>query len=259
MCVKEGYNMDKTFEMWSTFHYFMMIFPFVMAITLYFIFRNKSERTKQWVAILLGFIMLIILILRNVYIFDKRGGLNPEVIPFQVCHFANIIVVFAAVSKKKIYRTIFWCLNFPAGLVSVIFADGLENYSNIWNMQGIAYISGHMLIVVVGLYMLLVKMIEIDFKTFKQMLKVIGVFYILSVFINNWFNHIFSHTNTDANYFYTYKPESGTPLESFFNLGNNINLSGFVFNPIYLLLLAFAGLIIFIIFYGLYLLRNIFN
>lgn len=33
--------MQATFEMWSGFHYFMMIFPFVLAIILYLVARDK--------------------------------------------------------------------------------------------------------------------------------------------------------------------------------------------------------------------------
>lgn len=249
--------MEAQFHMWSSFHYFMMIFPFVLAIGLYYIFRNKQEKTKRIVAIILSVLMVIIIITRSIYVIDTKGGLNPEAIPFQVCHFANFVMLFAALFKNKVIGTIAWCLNFPAGLVSVIFADGLENYSNVLNIQGIAYISGHMLIVTVGLYMLLVNIIRIDKKSLIKMYIIVGAMFLSSIFVNNYFNKIFAHTNTDANYFYTFKPENGTPLEFMFNLGGNVRAFGVTYNPVYILLLILLAVILLYLMYLIYLLRHI--
>ncbi|MFW6009389.1 MAG: hypothetical protein ACOCP8_09020, partial [archaeon] len=235
------------FEMWSYFHYFMMIFPFVLAIILYGLTRNKEFYLQRNIALLMGIILVIILLIRQVYIFNTEGGFNPEVFPFQVCHFANFILLVVAINYKyRVIGAMAWCLNFPAGLSSVIFADGLENYANLLNPQALAYITGHMLIVAMGLYLLLIKMIKIKLKTLFKMYKVVGLLYILSVLVNNWFIDIF---NDKSNYFYTYTPEKGTPLEILFNLGSNINVLGITFNPIYLIALAAVGAIFMFIMY----------
>lgn len=232
--------MTVKFEMWSYFHYFMIIFPFVLVIILYLYSKEKEFSIKRKIALVIGIILVIILFLRQIYIFNQEG-LNPEVFPFQVCHFANFLMLMVAINHRyRVIGAIVWCLNFPAGLVSVIFADGLKNYANILNPQALAYISGHMLIVTMGLYLLMVKMIKIKLKTLFKMYKVIGLLYLLSVLINNWFVDIF---NEKSNYFYTYTPEQGTPLETLFNLGSNINLLGITFNPIYLISLAAVGVI----------------
>ena len=240
-------NMSAQFEMWSYFHYFMIIFPFVLAIILYFFSKEKEFSVQRKIALVLGIILVIILFIRQVYIFNTEGGLNPEVFPFQVCHFANFLMLIVAINKNyRVIGAIAWCLNFPAGLLSVIFADGLENYSNLFNPQALAYISGHMLIVTAGLYLLMIKMIKINKRTLFKMYKVVGLLYLLSVLVNNWFVDIF---NEKANYFYTYTPEKGTPLEPLFNLGSNINFLGITFNPIYLMSLAAIGVIFMYIMY----------
>lgn len=246
------------FKMWSPFHYFMIIFPFLLALFLYYGVRNRSEKAQRRVSLILSIVMILILIVRNTFIWSARGFFNPEVIPFQVCHFANFIFLIASLSKNKVWGTIAWCLNFPAGLVSVIFADGLENnYATMINTQAIAYIAGHMLIVTAGLYMLLTGLIEINWKSMRKMFLVVGSGYFLSVLINSWFNHqLFAHTNMTANYFYTYKPEAGTPLEMMFNLGKTYTAYGIRFNPVYLGLLALVGLIVFLAMYGIYLLKG---
>jgi len=230
--------MRMQFEMWSAFHYFMMIFPFVLGVVLYKITEDKPFATQRKVAIVMGVILIIILAARQIYIFNK-DGLNPEVFPFQVCHFANFTLLIVAINKNhRVTGAIAWCLNFPAGLVSIIFADGLENYSNVLNIQGLAYIVGHMLIVTTGLYLLFTKMINIDRKTLIKAYEVVVPLYLLSVVVNNWFVNIFGEK---SNYFYTYTPEAGTPLEDLYNLGSELNILGITFNPAYLLSLALVG------------------
>lgn len=241
------------FKMWSLFHYFMMVFPFILAVILYYSAKDKPQKTKKAIGLVLSLILIAILVTRNIYIWTNKGTLNPEVIPFQVCHFANFIFLIAVLSKNKVWGAIAWCLNFPAGLVSVIFADGLaDNYATMINIQAIAYIAGHMLIVTTGIYMLLIGTIQISWKSMKQMFGLVGGGYLLSVLINYWFNKVFAHTQIPANYFYTFKPEAGTPLEAMFNLGENYTFLGITFNPIYLLLLGISGGIILMAMYGIY-------
>src|SRR5690554_5178814 len=116
------------FKMWSLFHYFMITFPFILAFLLYFLAKDKSEKDKRNVGIALSIIMIAILIMRNVFIWIKMGSLNPEVLPLQVCHFANFHFLLPALSEDGVCGTVALCLHFPAGLVSGVFADGLENY-----------------------------------------------------------------------------------------------------------------------------------
>lgn len=245
------------FKMWSVFHYFIIVFPFLLAILLYLWVRDKPERMRRKVGLILAIIMILILIIRNAYIWAVHETLNAEVIPFQVCHFANFIFLLAAITRNKVWGTMAWCLNLPAGLVSVVFADGLaNNYATIINIQAMAYIVGHMLIVTAGLYMLLAEIIRINWQSMKKMFLLVSCGYFLSVVINNWFNKIFAHTSQTANYFYTFKPEAGTPLEAMFDLGQSYTLLGITFNPIYLLLLGIVGAIVFMAMYAIYMLKG---
>lgn len=249
--------MINKFEMWSLFHYLMIIFPFVLAIGLYYLFRNKSKHTQQLVSVILSTVMVTVFIMRAIHVTNKYGGINPEVFPFQICHFANFIFLFAALSKRKIWGSIGWVLNFPAGLVSVIFADGLVNYPTLIEVQAFAYVVGHMLIVTTGLYMLLIRQIEINHQTLKQTIGFVGVMFVSSVIINNVFNVWFKEVGVASNYFYSLTPEKGTPLEWMFNFGKNVTVLNMTFNPIYLILLAIVGLVVMLFMYGLYQLRSI--
>ncbi|GAB2319975.1 hypothetical protein IRB23SM22_22360 [Alkalibacterium sp. s-m-22] len=108
--------MQMQFEMWSTFHYFMMIFPFVLAVTLYIFTRDKTFAVKRRVAIAMGIILVGILAIRQIYVFST-DGLGPEVFPFHISHFANILLLMVAINPaRRVISTIAWCLAVPAGL-----------------------------------------------------------------------------------------------------------------------------------------------
>ena len=83
-----------------------------------------------------------------------------------------------------------------------------------------AYLWGHMLIVGITVWALLVDLIKIDKKTLIKTLKLMVILYIGAIFVNN----LLSLININSNYFYTLRPENGTPLEIFFNLGKHILL-----------------------------------
>ena len=246
--------MEMQFEMWSPFHYFMIVSPFILGIGLYKMTQDKLFTLKRKVALVMGAVLVVILASRQIYIFNEYG-LGPEVFPFQVCHFGNILLLIVALNKNyRIIGTIAWCLNFPAGLASVIFADGLENYSNALDIQGLAYIAGHTLIVAAGLYLLLTEMIRVDRKTLLKSYIILVPVYLLSVMVNNWFVGIFGES---SNYFYTCAPEAGTPLEDFYDFGSTINVAGLTFNPVYLIILAIVGALVMYVMYWLAQLRYI--
>ncbi|MGI5846394.1 MAG: hypothetical protein ACOX7D_04420, partial [Alphaproteobacteria bacterium] len=55
-----------------------------------------------------------------------------------------------------------------------------------------------------------------------------------------------------ANYFYSYRPEGGTPLEWFFNWGKETTLLGMEINIIYIALSALLGIVVLFLFKKIY-------
>jgi uncharacterized membrane protein YwaF len=236
--------------MWSFFHIIFLISPFIFTAILFFFTKNKSEKTKRKIGIILSIICIVILLLRNIEIYVKSNSIQPEIIPFQICHFANFVLLLAYLMKNKTLFSVAFCFNLPFAFLSIIFANSLENYSTIINFRGFAYIFGHMLIVVITLWSLLVGFININKKTIKNAIIFIFSLFFISVPINNLFNKIMP--NYEANYFYTHLPEEGTPLELAFNWGKNVEVMGMTVNFVYLLVTALFGIAIFFAFYGLY-------
>ena len=111
-----------------------------------------------------------------------------------------------------------------------------------------AYLWGHLLIVSIVLWSYFIGFVKIDKKTFLKTVITMAVLYLSAHLINN----LLMLTGLTPNYFYTIIPEDGTPLEWYYNLGQDYHLSSFVINPIYLLISMFFGLVVVIIFYFIY-------
>jgi hypothetical protein len=224
-----------------------MISPFIFAYILYVTTKNKSETYKQNIGIILSAIAVLLLLLRNIEIFVLRDfTFDAELVPLQICHFANFVLLFAFIKNNKNLFGLAFLFNLPLAYLSLVFADGLENYSTIINFRGQAYIWGHMLIVIITLYAYLSGFIKVDLKRYLSVAKLVTFLYILSAFVNNIFR-IF--LDAPSNYFYTEHPEKGTPLEFFYSLGNVSNIGGFEINIAYMISLLLFGYFVVFVFY----------
>jgi hypothetical protein len=225
----------------------MMIGPFIITFIMNFILKNKSYQTKRLVGIYLSILAILLLLARNIEIFVLSGfKMDYEIIPLQICHFANFVLLYAFWKKSDTAFGLAFLFNLPLACLSLIFADGLENYANILTFRGQAYIFGHMLIVLITLFAYINGFIRLNIKKYVSVSVLITTLYVLSLFINNIFRIAF---DLNAHYFYTQHPESGTPLEFFFDLGKISNIGNFEVNVIYMIsLIIFGYLVTFIIY-----------
>jgi hypothetical protein len=244
-----------TFTMWSFGHYLFMLSPFFLLLLLNRYTKKSSSQTHQKIGIALSVIAIIILLLRNIEIWVNRDfKFDIELIPLQVCHFANFVLLFAFITKKQTWFNLALTLNLPAAFVSILFANSLSNYSTIISFRGFAYIFGHILLVTIPLWAYHVGFIKLNISSFVKTLKLVAVLYLSSLFINNLMFVIFGQY---SNYFYSLKPERGTPLESFFTIGeNNFLFDFFQINPIYIILTGIFGLVVMLSLYTIFYLNQ---
>ena len=236
-----------TFEMWSPLHYVFMASPFIFLFILLVVSRKLNNQQKRILGIVLSLIAVILLVLRNIEIYLDRG-FDAEIIPLQICHFANFVMLFAFIFKNNTLFSLSFLLNLPAAYTSIIFANSLSNYQTILTFRGMAYLFGHMMIVSIVLWAFFIGFIKIDKKIFVKTLITMFALYLIAHIVNNGLMYL----NLTPNYFYTIIPEGGTPLELFYNWGTNYNFGKFVINPVYLGLTALLGLSIVLIFWGIY-------
>lgn len=243
-----------TFKMWSLFHIIFMLSPFIFAAAMFYFTRKYSYEKNRKIGLILSIICIVILLLRNFEIFFRDMKISPEIIPLQICHFANFVLLFAFLKDNKAMFATAFCFNLPCAIMSIIFANSLENYSTILTFRGGAYIFGHMLIVGITIWALLV-----GFMKFTKKDMINGLVFVLSLFlitlpINNLFNHIMPEFS--SNYFYSLAPEGGTPLEAMYNLGKVSTVLGMEFNLVYLLLFLVLGTVVYT---GIYFLAKLLN
>lgn len=231
-----------TFEMWSSFHYLFLASPFIFTLILYFLTRRLPKGVNRFIGLVLAIICIALLALRNYEIFQNRG-MHPEIIPAQICHLANFFLLFAFLFNNRTMFTVAFCFNLPFAMFSIIFADGLENYTNILTYQGIAYIAGHALIVGITLWSLLVGFVRIDKRPLFRGAFLVMTMFIASIPLNYYVMDKFP--GSIANYFYSTSPERGTPLEMAYNWGENVSVLGYDVNLIYVGVLAAVGLLLY--------------
>lgn len=237
-----------TFTMWSLGHYLFILSPIVFTIILHYSAKHLDHDKKRKLGIVLSWVAIHVLFLRNIEIWINSGyQFNVELVPLQVCHFANFVLLYAFKKDSKAAFGMAFTINLVAAFVSILFADSLANYSNILTLRGMAYIVGHILIVVIAAWAYMNNFVQMDKKTYIKTLKLSGILYFSSIVVNNLFGII---TGQYSNYFYTMKPEKGTPLEWFWNMGSEVNLGGFKFNIAYIIGTAFLGFIVTLMVYG---------
>lgn len=231
------------FEMWSIWHFVLMLSPIIAILILYFALRKQSYKTKYIVGVVIGCISLSILIMRNIDII-VRNGFDPEIIPLQVCHFGNIMVFIALVFRSKTATSILWTLNLLAAFASLIFADSLANYTNVGSIRAQAYIWGHMFIVIGALYAVILKIVRIDFKSFLIGIGVLVILLIPSIILNSYFNDVLGYS---INYFYIYN-SNGVPFE-FLYIGERAKYGWFTINWAYTIFIILIFLVLMYLIY----------
>lgn len=230
------------FYLWSPLHIFMIISPFVFAYILHVLSKHKTIEEKRLIGVKLSVVAVLILVARNIELFMiKDYQFDIELVPYQVCHIANFILLYAYLKKSDLAFGIAFLFNMIFAFCSLVFANGLANYSSIINVRGQAYIWGHMMIVILSLYAYLEGFVKVTWRKLFKINIIFTVLFLLSVLINNLFR-IFGEEA--SNYYYTHHPERGTPLEIIWDLGEVKTIGVFEVNIIYVLLLGLFGLLI---------------
>lgn len=161
------------------------------------------------------------------------------------------MVFIALVFRSKIATSILWSLNVLAAYASLVYADALEGYANIFgSIRSQAYIWGHAFIVLGGLYAVILKIVRINFKSFLWGLGVLVLLLIPSIILNSYFNDVLGYS---INYFYVYN-SNGVPFE-FLYVGERAKYGWFTINWIYTL--SVVGIFI-VLLYGIYNLQKLF-
>jgi hypothetical protein len=227
------------FQMWSVLHLAYIASPVVLAILLYRWTKHNSMSTNRTIGIVLSALAVLILVVRNLDIWI-RTGFSYEIIPLQICHFANFVLLGAFLFKNKTLFALSFTLNMPAAYMSIIFANSLSNYDDFFRIRPQAYFWGHLLIVMIALWAVMVRQVRIDTKVLMKTFGLMVVMFFSAVVINN----LFTLVGMTPNYFYAMRPEKGTPLEWFYTVTDPIMIGRFMIHPVYWILTGLFAVVI---------------
>ena len=237
-----------TFELWSIWHFLYILSSPLIFVGLYFLVKNRSERVKVTVGIVLGAISLFILLLRNVDIFLRQGW-DLEVIPLQVCHIGNIVTGLALILRKKWLLLTSFCFNLVPAFLATVFADSLANYDTLLKIRPQTYVWGHILIIVCALYGVFVLLPKFEKRDLTIAISFVASLSVVAIVCNSAFRALLGW---EPNYFYLYNYK-GTPLKFLYNALPTSVYGWFSINWFYTLTLftVFVG-----VFIGLYFLAK---
>lgn len=229
------------FKLWSIWHILYMLSPFIIFAIIYFLVKNRSEKTKYIVGAVLGAISIFILVIRNVDIF-VRNGWDLEVIPLQVCHIGSLVCGIALLTKNKCLIATAFCFNLIPAILAMVFADSLANYDTLLKIRPQTYVWGHIFIVVCALYGILTYLPKFAKKDLACSLIFIGSASIVAIICNSLFRVAF---NWEPNYFYIYD-YSGTPLKFLYNVVPQSTYGWFKINWFYTITLFTVFVLVFV-------------
>lgn len=237
------------FELWSIWHFLYMLSPAVLLVTLFFLIKNRTEKTKHLVGTILGVLSVLILIVRNVDIY-VRSGWDLEIIPLQVCHIGSLVAGLALITRRKWLLSTAFCFNTVPAFLAMVFADSLTNYDTLWKIRPQAYVWGHILIIVCALYGIFVFLPNFTKKDLLYSLLFVGSASITAIVCNSAFR---ATLGWEPNYFYLYD-YSGTPLKFLYQAFPSSSYGWFHVNWLYILTLftVFVG-----VFIGLFVLAKV--
>jgi uncharacterized membrane protein YwaF len=232
------------FELWSIWHFLYISSPFCIFAIIYFLIKDKSNKSKNIIGIILGALSLFIIIIRNIDIF-VRSGWGVEVIPLQVCHIGSIVAGLALILKKKWLINTTFCFNMIPAFLAMIFADSLANYDTLWKIRPQTYVWGHIFIVVCALYGMFVYLPKLTKKDLRNSIIFVSILSIIAIICNSLFRAIL---NWEPNYFYLYD-YSGTPLKFLYKVLPTSTYGWFTINWFYVIALLLFFILVFIIMY----------
>ncbi len=230
-----------TFKLWSAGHFLYLLSPFIIFTVIYFLIKNRSERTKYIVGVVLGSLSVLVLIVRNIDIFIRQGW-EIEVIPLQVCHIGSLVAGIALITKRKWLIITSFCFNMLPAFLAMVFADSLANYDTLLKIRAQAYVWGHILIVACALYGILVLLPRLTKRDLAYSLAFVGSMAIVAVICNSAFRAGLGWT---PNYFYLYDYK-GTPLKFLYQVFPTSSYGWFSINWFYTLTLFAVFVAVFI-------------
>ncbi len=170
-------------------HLYILIIPVVFLLGSYFIFRNKSQKQKDF------FLTFLTLATAIQYFSYGRVGLGG--LPLHLCNFAVILMIISITFRTRGIFYFNYFANVIGALAALVF---LDITSDLYTADALRYLYNHWIVFTWPILGVLLK--TFDRPVLKDMFRAIRVFtvyFIVIIIINAWFNNYQS-----VDYFFTY-------------------------------------------------------
>ena len=180
----------------------LLLIPLII-VGLYYILKNKSEKTKIIVLGVLSFSGIIAIIANLV-----MWGSPIEYLPFHLCSLTAMCLPFAVFSKNKILNNLL--LLWSLGAVMALVVNSAQAEYKIFSSVFAIYYFPHMLEFGIPILMFKLGLVEKDKKCIKSTLGITFVAYTIIHLINIVINNYLVGVGSDirVNYMYSVKPEN---------------------------------------------------
>lgn len=166
--------------LWGSYglvHIITLIISACIIVGLYFILRNRSEKTKVTVLFILSLSGIAAIIFNLV-----TWGTPLEYLPFHMCSITALILPFAILTRSKIFSNLllFWCLG---AAMAIICNQGQANYV-IPSATFFFYYIPHTLELGIPILMFALKIVKKDVRCIASTVVITMAIYTLVHFIN---------------------------------------------------------------------------
>lgn len=166
--------------LWGSYglvHIITLIISACIIVGLYFILRNRSEKTKVTVLFILSLSGIAAIIFNLV-----TWGTPLEYLPFHMCSITALILPFAILTRSKIFSNLllFWCLG---AAMAIICNQGQANYV-IPSATFFFYYIPHTLELGIPILMFALKIVKKDVRRIASTVVITMAIYTLVHFIN---------------------------------------------------------------------------
>lgn len=193
----------------SAAHIISMIVAVLIALGLYFVLKNKTEKVKILVLGILSFSGCVAIIYNLI-----KWESPLEYLPFHLCSLNAIALPIAVFSKNKILNNLL--LLWAIGALCAIVINSAQAEYEIFSFTFIIYYFPHVLEFIIPVLMFALKIVKKDFRCIISTMLITFVAYTIIHFINvglnNYFvsNNILDNSNNliQVNYMFSILPEN---------------------------------------------------
>lgn len=197
------------FSAWSVPHILWLLMVVILIVSLYFIFRNKSQDTKRIVCIILSLCLFI----QYNQMFSAII-INAKRFPFQLCNIGAYLILASLIFKNQKLFNFTFIVNLTGAIFALMVPD-LEN-NGLFQLYNMHFILEHTNILVIPILALCFKLFKpVDKYALKDCLIGFSVYFGIVLLLGTTFNAIALKTSNDffkANYLFMFDKNVATSV-----------------------------------------------